>query len=220
MVDPIVAPPPVRTQPEAESFGLKRRDRRAGRRSPGPATIRERPTQAGAAIVVGMIRSNFAMRMKSAPSSEADTLYEDACSLWTAGRRREAIERLDAALRLDADAPHVLVMGGYMLGEMGKREAAVRFYRRALLLDPHNAVAHANVGKLLVELRRPVEALEAFDAVIALNPVDADAWNSRAGALRELGRLEDSLDCGAPCAGVEARFPGGGDQLRQRAPEA
>ena len=155
--------------------------------------MRERPAQAGAAIVTAMIRSNLAMRMQPAPPREADTLYEDACRLWTAGLRRDAIERLDAALRFDPDAPHVLVMGGYMLAELGKAEAAVRFYRRALLLDPRSAIAHANVGKLLVELRRPAEALQAFDAVIALKPVDADAWNGRAGALRELGRLEDSL---------------------------
>ena len=159
------------------------------------------------------------MRMQPASLHEADALYEDACRLWTAARRRDAIERLDAALRLDPDAPHVLVMGGYMLGEMGKAEAAVRFYRRALLLDPRFTVAYANLGKLLVELRRPAEALEAFDAVIALKPADADAWNGRAGALRELGRLEELARRGAPCARVEARFPRGGDQLRQCAPE-
>ena len=154
-----------------------------------------------------MVRSNLAMRMQPVPSREAGTFYEDACSLWSAGQRRDAIERLDAALRLDPNAPHVLVMGGYMLGEMGKGEAAVRFYRRALLLDPRNAVAHANVGKLLVELRRPAEALEAFDAVIALNPVDADAWNGRAGALRELGRLEDSLISARRALELRPDFP-------------
>ena len=147
------------------------------------------------------------MRMQPASSHEADALYEDACRLWTAARRRDAIERLDAALRLDPDAPHVLVMGGYMLGEMGKAEAAVRFYRRALLLDPRFTVAHANLGKLLVELRRPAEALEAFDAVIALKPADADAWNGRAGALRELGRLEDSLVAARRALALKPVFP-------------
>ena len=154
-----------------------------------------------------MIRSSLAMRMQPASSHEADTLYEDACRLWTAARRRDAIERLDAALRLDPDAPHVLVMGGYMLGEMGKAEAAVRFYRRALLLDPRFTVAHANLGKLLVELRRPAEALEAFGAVFALKPADADAWNGRAGALRELGRLEDSLVAARRALALKPDFP-------------
>ncbi|MGO9419714.1 DUF6165 family protein [Roseiarcus sp.] len=140
-----------------------------------------------------MRRSNLAERPAPDPPSDADPLYAEACRLWAAGRRGDAIQRLDAALRLKPDSPDALVMGGYMLGELGRPEAALRFYRRALDLDPLLVVAHANSGKLLVELRRPAEALEAFDAAVALKPADADAWNCRAGALRELGRLEDSL---------------------------
>jgi len=140
-----------------------------------------------------MRRSNLAERPAPDPPSDADPLYAEACRLWAAGRRGDAIQRLDAALRLKPDSPDALVMGGYMLGELGRPEAALRFYRRALDLDPLLVVAHANSGKLLVELRRPAEALEAFDAAVALKPADADAWNGRAGALRELGRLEDSL---------------------------
>jgi tetratricopeptide (TPR) repeat protein len=50
------------------------------------------------------------------------------------------------------------------------------------------------MGKLLFAERRFDEALAAFEAATALTPGDADAWSSRAGALRELGRLEDSLE--------------------------
>ena len=173
----------------------------------GLARKPERSAQVGAAILSVVTRSNLAMLMQCVPLRQADTLYEDACSLWAAGRRRDAIERLDAALRLDPDASHVLVMGGYMLGEMGKAEAAVRFYRRALLLDSRNALAHANLGKLLVELRRPVEALEAFDAAITLNPADADTWNGRAGALRELRRLEELLASARRALALRPNFP-------------
>ena len=51
------------------------------------------------------------------------------------GQRGDAIARLDAALRLNPNSPEALGMGGYMLGEMGKPEGALRFYRRALALD-------------------------------------------------------------------------------------
>ncbi len=85
-------------------------------------------------------------------------------------------------------------MGGYMLSESGKPEAALRFYRRALTIDPSLGVAHVNLGKLLFETRRFAEALEAFETAATLTPGDADAWCCRAGALRELGRLEESLE--------------------------
>ena len=93
-----------------------------------------------------------------------------------------------------------------MLGEMGKPEAALRFYFRALALDPRRVVSLANAGKLLLELRRPGEALDAFEAATALEPGDADAWNGRAGALRELGRLEESLTAARSALALRPAF--------------
>ena len=85
-------------------------------------------------------------------------------------------------------------MGGYMLSESGRPEAALRFYRRALDIDGSRVVAHVNSGKLLFDSGRFAEALAAFEAATALAPGDADAWCSRAGALRELGRPEELLE--------------------------
>ena len=130
--------------------------------------------------------SNLAESLAPVASSEAEARYA-LRRLWDAGRRGDAIARLDTALRLNPESPDALGMGGYMLGEMGKPEAALRFYGRALALDPRLALAYSNAGKLLVGLGRPAEALEAFEAATALKPADADAWNGRAGALRELG---------------------------------
>jgi hypothetical protein len=140
-----------------------------------------------------MPRSHLAEGPAPAVAGEAEALYAAACRLWESGQRCDAVARLDAALRLDPDSPKALGMGGYMLGEMGKPEAALRFYRRALALDSRLAVTHSNTGKLLVQLGRHDEALAAFEAASALKPGDADAWNGCAGALRELGRMQESL---------------------------
>ena len=107
-----------------------------------------------------------------------------------------------------------------MLGESGKPEAALRFYRRALSLDPSLAVAHANAGKILFGPGNFAEALAAFEAATSLAPGDADAWNSRAGALRELGRLEELLEAARRALALAPRFRRSRDQSRQRAAEA
>jgi Flp pilus assembly protein TadD len=112
---------------------------------------------------------------------------------WREGQREYAISRLDEALRRRPDFAEALSMGGFILSERGKPEAALRFYRQALSFNPSLVVAHVNSGKLLFDARRFAEALAAFEAATALAPDDADAWCSRAGALRELGRLEESL---------------------------
>ncbi len=131
--------------------------------------------------------------MTTAPL-EPDALYAAGVLLWREQRRDEAIALLDEALRRRPDFAEALCMGGYMLSESGRPEAALRFYRRALDIDGSRVVAHVNSGKLLFDSGRFAEALAAFEAATALAPGDADAWCSRAGALRELGRPEESLE--------------------------
>jgi len=126
--------------------------------------------------------------------SEPDALYAAAVVQWRERRRDEAIKLIDEALRLRPDFAAALCMGGYMLGECGKPEPALRFYGRALELDASLTVAHLNAGKLHFAAGRFGEALRSFEAAMALAPGDPDAWSSLAGALRELGRLEESLE--------------------------
>ena len=111
-------------------------------------------------------------------------------------------------------------MGGYMLGECGKPQSAMRFYRRALELDASLIIGHINFGKLLFAAGRFTEALASFETATKLAPHDPDAWCSRAGTLRELGRLEESVEAAERALELTPRFSRGRNQSRQRAAEA
>ena len=141
------------------------------------------------------------------PEPGASELYAKACGLWNAGKRSEAVAALDEALRRCPEFPEALCMGGFMLGELGRPQAALRFYARARELDPSLRLACVNSGKILFDLRRHAEALAAFEAATALAPGDADAWNCRAGALREIGRLEDLLQAANHALTLRSDFP-------------
>jgi protein O-GlcNAc transferase len=123
-------------------------------------------------------------------SDLARRLYAEGVSLWDQGREAEAATRLDEALRQKPDFAEALNMGAYILDCRGAHEAALRFYQRALTLAPHLHSAWSNLGKLLFRFGRFTEALDAIEAALRIVPGDADAHNSRAGALRALGRIE------------------------------
>ena len=139
--------------------------------------------------------------------SEPDALYAAAVVQWRTRRRDAAIKLIDEALRRTPDFAAALCMGGYMLSECGKPEPALRFYRRALELDASLIVAHINAGKLHFGAGSFDEALRSFEAATALAPDNPDAWSSRAGALRELGRLEESLEAARRALSLRDDFP-------------
>jgi tetratricopeptide (TPR) repeat protein len=138
---------------------------------------------------------------------EADALYAAAVTLWREQQRDEAIKLMDEALRLKPDFAEALCMGGYMLSECGQPQSAMRFYRRALELDASLVVGHVNLGKLLFAAERLTEALASFATATMLAPHDPDAWCSRAGTLRELGRLEESVEAAKRALALRQDFP-------------
>ena len=138
---------------------------------------------------------------------EPDALYAEAVALWRERRRNEAIELMDEALRLKPDFANALCMGGYMLSECGQPQSAMRFYRRALELEDSLVVGHVNLGKLLFAAEQFTEALACFEAATILAPRDPDAWCSRAGTLRELGRLEESVEAAKRALELRPDFP-------------
>ena len=126
----------------------------------------------------------------------AESLLRDGVRFWGMGDRPGAVARIDASLAQESGNPAALSMAAFMLAEMGKPEAAMAFYRRALDNDPSHRVAWSNLGKLLFALRRYQEARHCFQAACRLDENDADAWCSLSGALRELGRLVEAVEAG------------------------
>lgn len=71
----------------------------------------------------------------------------------------------------------------------GRYDEALRSYRAALALDPDNLALHFNVGNALRNLRRPREAIAAYDQALARAPNFAMARHNRATCLLQIGDL-------------------------------
>ncbi len=74
----------------------------------------------------------------------------------------------------------------------GKPRQALADYQQALRLKPDLPEVIALKGEALSMMNRYREALEAFDAVLAVRPKDAEALSGRAVARMALGQIDDA----------------------------
>ncbi len=78
--------------------------------------------------------------------------------------------------------------------EESEPDAAIEAYRRVLSLDPTDADARANVGRLLHEAGRVVEAEEEFRLALQHDPRHATASFNLGVSLEDSGRWEQARD--------------------------
>ncbi len=87
--------------------------------------------------------------------------------------------------------------GHYMLGlsewRGGDAAAAEGALQRALEIDPGHAKAMVNLGRVLLDLDRPGDAIAVLDEAVAIDPASATAHRVRARALHDLGRSTDAI---------------------------
>ena len=140
-----------------------------------------------------------------APDSAA--LYRDALQFVDEGRFADASAKLDVAIAARPDFAEAFALGAFILERGGKKDIAMRFYQRALSLNPDQPRAWVNLAKLLLRECRFPDALAAVDAGLASAPGDEDALNTRSAALRSLGRLVESAEAARAALKRRPDFP-------------
>jgi tetratricopeptide (TPR) repeat protein len=136
---------------------------------------------------------------------DVDALLQRALAFHQQGQfapARAIYERILERQPAHFDALHLL---GVIAAQAREPARAVEFIGKALVLNPHNAVAHFNIGSALQELRRLDAALASYDRAIAIDPGFAEACSNRGVVLKDLGRLSAAL---ASCDRAIAIRPG------------
>lgn len=126
--------------------------------------------------------------------------YSLATALLRLGRTEEGQTELAAFQRLQADdaaaRARSLELGGLKReasehSANGDHEKAVALLRRALDLEPNDAVSHLNLGLALLYAGHAADAIERFESAVALK-APPDVHRHLAEAYAALGRDEDS----------------------------
>ncbi len=82
---------------------------------------------------------------------------------------------------------------GKVLKDLGRLDASVASYDRAIALRPDFAECHFNRATALRELRRFEDALASYDRTIALGPDHVEAHFGRGLTLHQLGQLDEAV---------------------------
>ena len=117
-----------------------------------------------------------------------------AVSAYNSGKLLEAeqiCQQLIIAHRDFFDALHLLALVQSILG---KREAALASYDRALELRPDYAEALSNRGNTLHQMKRFEEALTSFDRALKARPAYAEAFSNRGVTLHAMKRYLEALE--------------------------
>ncbi|MFE9925693.1 tetratricopeptide repeat protein [Streptomyces sp. NPDC005774] len=122
------------------------------------------------------------LRSDPAVMARAAAVYRDK------GLREDAAAQLFAAAAAagePAERASYLEQAGQLAWERGDREDALGHFQEALRIDPDQRAAQAGQGRVLASLGRTTEALGAYRAALARQPLPEYA--------RELGELYESL---------------------------
>ena len=126
---------------------------------------------------------------RNADYRSAESIWRDTAAKWPtnprahymlaqiaddAGRREEAIQHGQAAVRLLPNDPTAHFNLAFSFAAAGRGEEALVHYREAARLRPDSAEAYINAGATLVRLGRLEEAIAAYETVVRLKPDSAE----------------------------------------------
>ncbi|MGD9143609.1 MAG: HD domain-containing protein, partial [Dehalococcoidia bacterium] len=96
----------------------------------------------------------------------------------------------DRAARIIEESEQVRNQGIELL-RIGRYEAALEAFERAIDIYPNNAVAWRNKGTTLGRLGKDSSALRSITRSIELDPRDVNSWHNKATALYRMGRNKE-----------------------------
>ncbi|MEN6556754.1 MAG: tetratricopeptide repeat protein, partial [Thermoguttaceae bacterium] len=114
-------------------------------------------------------------------------------ALLSQGRRDEAIEQFEAALKLSDRLAEAHCNLGIALAQRGQTDQAVAQYRAAIAIDPNQFKACNNLGGILAQRGRLDEAAELFRQAAAVQPDYAGAYRNLGLIARRQGRYGDAV---------------------------
>jgi predicted O-linked N-acetylglucosamine transferase (SPINDLY family) len=125
---------------------------------------------------------------------DANALNNKATALRDLRRIELALASYERALAIAPNHLEALNNHGNLLIELHRPEQALQSFQKASQLSPHFAPSYRNGARAMLAIHRPAEALRLADVSLQLNNQDAFTWMYQGDALRQLQRIEESVE--------------------------
>lgn len=93
------------------------------------------------------------------------------------------------------EASEDLVRMGEDAANKSNYEQALKYFEKAIEMNPKNDFAWGDRGLMLDKLGRREEAIESFSKALMIAPSNAITWHNKGLSLIKSNRLEESIEC-------------------------
>jgi tetratricopeptide (TPR) repeat protein len=136
----------------------------------------DRYRRTGFAILVLLVLTNTVL------TYERNKVWKSQYTLWA------------DCLKKSPDKPRPLSNYGVALAGAGQTSEALKYYDKAIKLNPRFYAAYSNRGNAYGSIGNYKRAIGDFDRAIEINPTFADAYNNRGGAYESLGNHKQAIE--------------------------
>jgi tetratricopeptide (TPR) repeat protein len=132
------------------------------------------------------------LRIFSRAGARAQALHEQGATANRAGRHREAVPLLLAAIEADAGVAEIHYELGRAMRALAEPARAVTCFRKAIGIDPAHRDARIDLSAALLALGNPAAAERAARDALAIDAASAAAHASLGAALEGQGKFGDA----------------------------
>lgn len=139
-----------------------------------------------------LAKAEFEKALEKKPDDESSRLGISRCLL-AEGKTSEAEALIREVLGNDGESVRAHIHLATISMRRGDAAAALDHYLKAEALDSTSPGVRTNAGIALIRLRRWQEAAEKFEAALAVNADDVDAWDGLGVAYRAMKQPGDAV---------------------------